>query len=131
MRLNDIIKIGDTIKKYRKALNISQRELGRRVGISGQMVSKIENNLSQPSIETFNKIATALGVTVNDLIKNDTIDITNMNDDEKLSSKTIPGLFEEMCNVMCNELCKYADTVDEEGMCEPGRTGGCPLRKYF
>ena len=75
MRLNDIIKIGDTIKKYRKALNISQRELGRRVGISGQMVSKIENNLSQPSIETFNKIATALGVTVNDLIKNDTIDI--------------------------------------------------------
>ena len=131
MRLNDIIKIGDTIKKYRKALNISQRELGRRVGISGQMVSKIENNLSQPSIETFNKIATALGVTVNDLIKNNTIDITNMNDDEKLSSKTIPELFEEMCDIMCNELCKYADTVDSEAMCEPGRTGGCPLRKYF
>ena len=129
MRLNDIIKIGDTIKKYRKALNISQRELGR-VGISGQMVSKIENNLSQPSIETFNKIATALGVTVNDLIKNNTIDITNIND-EKLSSKTIPELFSEMCDIMCNELCKYADTVDEEGMCEPGRTGGCPLRKYF
>ena len=131
MRLNDIIKIGDTIKKYRKALNISQRELGRRVGISGQMVSKIENNLSQPSIETFNKIATALGVTVNDLIKNDTIDIINMNDDEKLSSKTIPGLFEEMCDIMCNELCKYADTVDSEAMCEAGRNGGCPLRKYF
>ena len=131
MRLNDIIKIGDTIKKYRKALNISQRELGRRVGISGQMVSKIENNLSQPSIETFNKIAIALGVTVNDLIKNDTIDITNINDDEKLSSKTIPELFSEMCDTVCNRLCKYADTVDKEGMCEPGRTGGCPLSKFF
>lgn len=123
--------IGENVSRFRKEINISQRELGRRVGISGQMVSKIENNLSQPSIETLNKIATALGVTVNDLIKNDTIDITNMNNDEKLSSKTIPELFEEMCDIMCNELCRYADTVDEEGICKAGRNGGCPLSKFF
>ena len=123
--------IGENVSRFRKEINISQRELGRRAGISGQMVSKIENNLSQPSIETLNKIADVLGITVNDLIKDDTIDITNMNDDEKLSSKTIPEIFSEMCDIMCNELCKYADTVDEEGMCEPGRTGECPLRKYF
>lgn len=123
--------IGENVSRFRKEINISQRELGRRAEISGQMVSKIENNLSQPSIETLNKIATALGVTVNDLIKNDTIDITNMNDDEKLSSKTIPELFEEMCDIMCNELCRYADTVDEEGICKAGRNGECPLSKFF
>lgn len=50
---------------------------------------------------------------------------------EQNNNKTIPELFEEMCNIMCNELCKYADTVDEENMCEPGRNEGCPLSKFF
>ena len=131
MRLNDIIKIGDTIKKYRKMLKLSQEDLAKKSNLYRNSIYNYENNKRQPSIENLNKIATALGVTVNDLIKNDTIDITNMNDDEKLSSKTIPGLFEEMCDIMCNELCKYADTVDENGMCEQGRTGGCPLSKFF
>ena len=48
------------------------------------------------------------------------------------SNKTIPELFSEMCDTVCNRLCKYADTVDEEGMCEMGRSdGGCPLHKFF
>ena len=122
--------LGNNIKKYRKMLKLSQEDLAKKSNLYRNSIYNYENNKRQPSIETLNKIATALGVTVNDLIKNNTIDITNMND-EKLSSKTIPELFSEMCDIMCNELCKYADTVDEEGMCEPGRTGGCPLRKYF
>ena len=112
-------------------LKLSQEDLAKKSNLYRNSIYNYENNKRQPSIENLNKIATALGVTVNDLIKNDTIDITNMNDDEKLSSKTIPELVEEMCDIMCNELCKYADTVDSEAMCEPGRTGGCPLRKYF
>ena len=122
--------LGNNIKKYRKMLKLSQEDLAKKSNLYRNSIYNYENNKRQPSIETLNKIATALGVTVNDLIKNDTIDITNIND-EKLSSKTIPELFSEMCDIMCNELCKYADTVDKEGMCEPGRTGGCPLRKYF
>lgn len=47
------------------------------------------------------------------------------------NNKTIPELFSEMCDIMCNELCKYADTVDEEGICKAGRNGGCPLSKFF
>ena len=48
------------------------------------------------------------------------------------NNKTIPELFSEMCDIVCNELCKYADTVDENGMCELGRSGeGCPLHKFF
>ena len=123
--------LGNNIKKYRKMLKLSQEDLAKKSNLYRNSIYNYENNKRQPSIENLNKIATALGVTVNDLIKNDTIDITNMNDDEKLSSKTIPELFSEMCDIMCNELCKYADTVDSEAMCEPGRTGGCPLRKYF
>lgn len=123
--------LGNNIKKYRKMFKLSQEDLAKKSNLSRNAIYNYENNKRQPSIETLNKIADVLGVTVNDLIKDDTIDIINMNDDEKLSSKTIPGLFEEMCDMMCNELCKYADTVDREGMCEPGRTGGCPLSKFF
>ena len=123
--------LGNNIKKYRKMLKLSQEGLAKKSNLHRNAIYNYENNKRQPSIFTLNKIAAALGVTVNDLIKNDTIDITNMNDDEKLSSKTIPELFEEMCDIMCNELCKYADTVDEEGICKAGRNGGCPLSKFF
>ena len=51
---------------------------------------------------------------------------------EQNNNKTIPELFSEMCDIVCNELCRYADTVDENGMCELGRSGeGCPLHKFF
>lgn len=123
--------LGIKLRTIRKNNKLTLKQLGELVGLSEQAIGQYERGDRNPSIDILNKIATAIGVTVNDLIKDDTIDITNMNDDEKLSSKTIPGLFEEMRDIMCNELCKYADTVDEEGMCEQGRTGGCPLRKYF
>lgn len=60
--------IGKNVTKFREKLSISQRELARRVGISGQMISKIENDLTNPSVETLNKIAATLGVTINDLL---------------------------------------------------------------
>ena len=70
--------IGKNVSKYREALSISQRELARRVGMSGQFISKIENNLNNPSLETLNKIAEALNVSVSELIS-----------DENTSHKTL------------------------------------------
>lgn len=75
--------ISKNIKKYREDLNISQRELARRSNISGQMVSKIENNLTKPSLDTLNKIAAALGVSVNELISDDTLSLTDMDKEDK------------------------------------------------
>lgn len=63
------MSIGENIKKYREDLNISQRKLAKLSGITGQMVSRIENNLNNPSIDTLNKIAVALGVSVNELME--------------------------------------------------------------
>lgn len=59
---------GNKITEFRNKLGISQRELGRRSNISGQMISKIENNLSKPSIETLNSIANALNCRPGDLL---------------------------------------------------------------
>ncbi|ACD23218.1 helix-turn-helix transcriptional regulator [Clostridium botulinum] len=60
--------VGEKVAKFRKILGISQRELGRRTGLSGQMISKIENNLTNPSLETLGKIASVLNVNLNNLL---------------------------------------------------------------
>ncbi len=63
--------IGNNIATSRKSLKISQRELGRRTGLSGQMISKIENNSTHPSIETLDKIAKALNIDPSELLENE------------------------------------------------------------
>lgn len=62
------MKLSEKIKQIRKEKGISQRELGRQIGMSGQMISKIEGDSTTPSLETLVKISTALGVKVTDLI---------------------------------------------------------------
>lgn len=52
----------NNLEFYRKKKNMSQRELGRQVGVSGAFISQIENNLNTPSLETLNKIAEVLEV---------------------------------------------------------------------
>lgn len=93
--------IGKNVTKFRGNLSISQRELGRRVGISGQMISKIENNLTNPSMETLKKIAAALECTVYDL----TIDTEEIKNDVRLleSEKHIVALAK-----------KYGFTIEKE-----------------
>lgn len=82
MRLNDIIKIGDNIKKYRKQRNISQKEMSKKLNIPYSTYSNYENNNRTPPSDILNKIAIALNVSVNDLIKDDTVNISDMNNDD-------------------------------------------------
>lgn len=42
--------LGQRISLYRKKLNISQEELGARLGVSRQAVSKWETDLSAPDL---------------------------------------------------------------------------------
>ena len=48
--------------------NISQKKLSEMVGVEPNTISRICNNLNQPSIQLLYKIATALGVDVFDLL---------------------------------------------------------------
>lgn len=54
MNLNEKIKI------YRQQKKISQRELGRRINKTGQLISSIERGETTPSMDTIKKIADAL-----------------------------------------------------------------------
>jgi DNA-binding XRE family transcriptional regulator len=52
------------IRWARQDKGLSQKELGRRLGISQQQVAKLENPDENPTLETLAKLASALGLTV-------------------------------------------------------------------
>lgn len=60
--------IGDRILTIRKELNISQKELADKVGITEASLSRYENNLREPRAEILGKIAIALGVSTDYLL---------------------------------------------------------------
>lgn len=61
--------LGNNIKKYRKMLKLSQEDLAKKSNLSRNAIYNYENNKRQPSIDILNKIALALGITVNDLLE--------------------------------------------------------------
>ena len=59
--------LGQRISLYRKKLHISQEELGARLGVSRQAVSKWETDLSAPDLNNLIGLARELGVSVAEL----------------------------------------------------------------
>lgn len=52
-----------------------------------------------------------------------------MNEEGKKSATEI---IEEVCDKICNDFCRYADTTDEEFECAWTRSGRmCPLHSLF
>lgn len=67
MGLNEIIKIGDSIKKLRIAKGITQKEMAKELNIPYSTYSNYENNNRTPSVDTIATIADKLDVDINDL----------------------------------------------------------------
>ncbi len=62
--------IGQNIKKLRKKKSISQDKLSKLADISLNTVVKLELDQSpNPTLDTLKKIAKALNITIDDLIK--------------------------------------------------------------
>ena len=62
--------IGKNIKRYRQDKGLSQDKLSKLADLSLNTVVKIELDESpKPTIETIQRIAKALGVSVDDLLK--------------------------------------------------------------
>ena len=61
------MSIGKNIAKYRKAKGLTQEELGAKLGVTNQAVSKWESEVSMPDVMLLPKIANALNITLDDL----------------------------------------------------------------
>ena len=62
------VKVGSLIRRERQKQGISLRELARRAGISGSMLSQVENDRTRPSVSTIYALATELGVSIDALL---------------------------------------------------------------
>ncbi|MBO4575356.1 MAG: helix-turn-helix transcriptional regulator [Bacteroidales bacterium] len=56
--------MGRLIRDARKEENISQTELGKRIGANKSYISRIENGLIDPTISTIYSIISALGLRI-------------------------------------------------------------------
>lgn len=64
------MQIGSKIRELRKHKNLTQKDLGNKVGLSEQAISQYERDERQPNLEILNKIAKALETTIAELMSN-------------------------------------------------------------
>jgi len=70
---------GEHITTLRKACGLSQSELGKKVGTSGDIIGKYERNEVKPSIEVAAKIADVLEVSLDFLLGKSTVHMNKTN----------------------------------------------------
>ena len=64
------INIGENIKRYRNKQGLSQEDFAKKSGVKYTTLTKIESNvIKKPSVLIMAKLAKALGVNIEDLIK--------------------------------------------------------------
>lgn len=78
----DYYKIGQKIRKIRKAHGLSQEELAEKIGISTTHMSHIETGNTKLSLSVFVDIANALEVRTDELLDNPASETTSTSLDE-------------------------------------------------
>lgn len=68
------MKLRDIIRQYREQHSMSRREFGRKCGLSNAYISILESGVNprtgeplSPTVETYQKIAQAMGISINAL----------------------------------------------------------------
>ncbi len=93
-QINDsFMAFGDRLSYARKQKKMRQADLGKMVGTSGDIIGKYERGENMPSIEVASKIADALGVTLDYLVKDgeyeqlDTVSLSRLKEIERLPAE--------------------------------------------
>ena len=64
------INIGENVKRYRNKQGLSQEDFAKKSGVKYTTLTKIESNvIKKPSVLIMAKLAKAVGVSIEDLIK--------------------------------------------------------------
>lgn len=63
-----LVELGEVVRKLRLQRNLTVRDLAEKTNLSYAYISQIENGKRTPTIETLDKLAKALGVTIQYLI---------------------------------------------------------------
>lgn len=63
-----MLTVGEKIRLSRKAAGLTQKELGKKMGVSASMIGQYETNLRVPKYETLQRISNALSVNITELV---------------------------------------------------------------
>ena len=69
----DLVKIGKFIASLRKEKNLTQEQLGNKIGTTDKMISKWERGVCAPNILILNDLSSILGVTTTELLSGERI----------------------------------------------------------
>ena len=75
----DQIKIGRFIAERRKKASLTQMQLAEKLGITDKAVSKWERGVAMPDTSIMLKLCDILGISVNELLSGEKIDMENNN----------------------------------------------------
>lgn len=64
----NMVKLKTIISERRKALNLTQKELAKKINVSDKVISKWETGNSYPDTTLLKSLAEALEITVNELL---------------------------------------------------------------
>ena len=62
-------KLGNNLKRIRTKKGVTQGNIARSLGVSRSFVSNIENGKTNPTLATISKLAKALGIPSDELLK--------------------------------------------------------------
>lgn len=62
-------RLGKNLKRIRTRKGTTQGDIVRTLGVSRSFISNIENGKTNPTLSTISKLAKALGVSTNELLK--------------------------------------------------------------
>lgn len=104
--------VGNRIREYRLAQNLSQKELSRLANISPSYLGSLENGTLSPngsgSLNVFIQIANALGVTLDDLA-GETLEYKNIT---KSLEPAIQKIAQEIESMNYNKLSLFRNIVN-------------------
>ena len=75
----DQIKIGRFIAERRKKASLTQMQLAEKLGITDKAISKWERGIAMPDTSIMLKLCDILGISVNELLSGEKIDMENNN----------------------------------------------------
>ena len=93
------MEVGKKLKKLREDKKMSMYRLTQITGISGHHIKGIENGTRQPTIETLNRLVSALGSSLAEIFNDDT-QCTYLNEKERRLIENFRVLSDEKGDVL-------------------------------
>lgn len=107
--------IGERIRKIRQENGLSQKELGKKLNVSQQMIGQWETGKSNPKIETLKRIADTLDVGLWEIVELDQMDLdTRIQEIKKMVSLLTPEGLEEFDRLVTEALNENPASIQKE-----------------